>query len=170
MPSRVITVTIEIQQDTATGAWSAKSVNANPDKAKVKLGQGLWTLTYNLVLTRGAPAGAQLWFARNENGWGNVNPVTFKPLTESDVAFPSGWTEAQKQAFLTAAQTAVNGITSGSSDSNRAQATLTFDPAALESGQAFEIDLPYTIEYFINVSGVSWGPNSFDPEVDIDPT
>jgi hypothetical protein len=168
MPSRVITVTIEIQQDSQTGSWSAKSADANPDKLKIQLGQGVWTITYNLVLKRGAPASAQLWFARDENGWGNENPVTFKQLTEGEVAFPGGWTEAQKQAFLTAAQTALNGITSGSSDSNRAQAVLSFDPGTLESGQTLEIHLPYTIEYFINVDTVSWGPIAFDPEVDIE--
>ena len=32
-----------------------------------------------------------------------------------------------------------------------------------------EINLPYTVNYWINVQGVSWGPNRFDPEVDITP-
>lgn len=170
MPSVPVTVTVDIEQDPTSGWWVPKKVKANPDKAKVRLGQGSWTVDYALQIGhRGGAKDPQVWFARNESGWGNVNPMVFKPLTEADISFPSGWSDQQKQDFLVQAQAALNGVTSVPSNSNRAEASVTFDPDTLENGQALAIKLPYTIDYFINVAGVSYGPNRYDPEVDLEP-
>jgi hypothetical protein len=170
MPSVSVRVTVDIKRDSATGYWVAKKVKAKPDKAKVKLGQGSWTVSYALeVGDRGGAKDPQLWFARNESGWGNVNPIVFKSLTEADISFPSGWSSQQKQAFLAQAQTALNAVTSVPSNSNRAEAAVTFDPGTLEGGQELEIHLPYTIDFFINVEGTSYGPTKYDPEVDLEP-
>jgi hypothetical protein len=78
-----------------------------------------------------------------------------------------GWNTAQQTAFLTRLQTALNGLTA--SASSNSTVSLNINPATLEAGNAFQIDLPYTVNYFINVGGVSYGPNAYDPEVDILP-
>ena len=170
MPNKQVTITVAMTQDPNSNYWIPSSVSVSPDPVTIKLSQGTWTITFDMEAASGSPPSAQLWFARNQAGWGSLNPVVFKPLTEDDVDFPAGWSEAQKEAFLITAQNALNGVTSVPSNSNRSLATVTFDPTALEPGQQLDIRLPYTLDYFINVQGVSYGPNTFDPEVDIDPT
>lgn len=170
MPNKQVTITVTMVQDPETTYWMPSGASVSPDPVTIKLSQGVWTITFDLEAASGSPPSAQLWFARNEAGWGSMNPVVFKPLTEDDVDFPAGWTEAQKQAFLATAQTALNGVTSVPSNSNRSLASISFDPTSLEPGQQLDIRLPYSVDYFINVQGVSYGPYTFDPEVDIDPT
>jgi hypothetical protein len=70
---------------------------------------------------------------------------------------------------VAALQAVVDTLVPTTSGPNGEIATVAFDPATLEAGQAFEIDLQYSVNYFINVDGTSYGPNTYDPEVDIDP-
>jgi hypothetical protein len=163
-----VTITIGIAASDGP-QWVPTSQSADPDKVLVPLGRGPQTVTFTLQPASGSPATTQLLFAQNADGWGNTNPITFKPVTESDISFPPGWNEDQKAAFVAAVQTALDGVVPTSPPNSPSVATITFDPSTFEGGQALEIDLPYTVNYWINVQGISWGPNQYDPEVDIDP-
>ena len=164
-----VTITVVVGLNDGSPQYVPVSQSATPDPVSVPLGHGPQTVTFTLTPGSGSPATTALWFAQNADGWGNTNPITFKPVTASDISFPPGW-NAQRQAdFVAAVQTALNGVVPSSPPNSPSVATITFDPSTFEGGQALAIDLPYTVNYWINVQGVSWGMNVFDPEVDIDP-
>ena len=162
-----VTITIGVAASDG-GGWVPTTQSANPDKVKVPLGRGPQTVTFTLTPTTTSPPTTRFIFAQNADGMGNTPPITFKPVTASDIAFPQGWNAARQAAFVAAVQTALNGVVPSSPNSPNV-AQITFDPATFEGGQSLEIDLPYTVNYWINVNGVSWGMNVYDPEVDIDP-
>lgn len=160
-------VNVSIGVTQADSMYVPSSQTADPNAVPLQIGSGPQTITFNLMVASGAPAGTQLLFTQNADGWGNRAPIVFKTVTASDVSFPQGWNTAQQTAFLTRLQTALNGLVA--SASSNSTVSLNINPATLEAGNAFQIDLPYTVNYFINVNGVSFGPNAFDPEVDILP-
>jgi hypothetical protein len=164
-----VTITVVVGLNDGSPQYVPVSQSANPDKVLVPLGRGPQTVTFTLTPGAGSPETTTLLFAQNSNGMGNTPPITFKPVTASDIAFPQGWNAARQAAFVAAVQTALNGVVPSSPPNSPSVATITFDPSTFEGGQALEIDLPYTVNYWINVQGVSWGMNYFDPEVDIDP-
>jgi hypothetical protein len=165
-----VNITVGIQQNSENGWYYPSSVAAVPDKVPVPLGQGRQSINFQLQAAAGSPPTTKIFFTQNANGWGNVNGITFKPVAVADVHFPPhGWSSARKDAFVAALQAVVDTLVPTTSGPNGEIATVAFDPATLEAGQAFEIDLQYSVNYFINVDGTSYGPNTYDPEVDIDP-
>jgi len=164
-----VTITVVVGLNDGSPQYVPVSQSANPDKVLVPLGRGPQTVTFTLTPGAGSPETTTLLFAQNADGMGNTPPITFKPVTASDIAFPQGWNAARQAAFVAAVQTALNGVVPSSPANSPSVATITFDPATLEGGQALEIDLPYTVNYWINVQGVSWGMNVYDPELDLEP-
>jgi hypothetical protein len=164
-----VTITVVVGLNDGSPQYIPVSQSANPDKVLVPLGRGPQTVTFTLTPGAGSPETTTLLFAQNSDGMGNTPPITFKPVTASDIAFPQGWNAARQAAFVAAVQTALDGVVPSSPPNSPSVATITFDPATLEGGQALEIDLPYTVNYWINVQGVSWGMNVYDPELDLEP-
>ena len=163
------TVTITLGAQQVGNGYGPSGQSAAPNKLSLRLGRGPQDITFNLSVASGSPATTQMLFTQNANGWGNVAPITWKTITPSDVGFPPGWSAAQQAAFLASLQAALNGIVVSSPPGSPSTATLTLNPSTLEAGNGFQIDLPYTVNYWINVNGESWGPQRFDPEVDILP-
>ena len=167
MPS--VTITVVVGLSDGSPQYVPVSQSANPDKVRVPLGRGPQTVTFTLEPGDGSPPTTRFIFAQNVDGMGNTPPITFKPVTEADISFPPGWNDARKTAFVAAVQAALDNVVPASPPNSPAVATVAFDPSTFEGGQALEIDLPYTVNYWINVQGVSWGLNVYDPEVDIEP-
>lgn len=164
-----VTITVVVGLNDGSPQYVPVSQSATPDPVSVPLGHGPQTVTFTLTPGAGSPETTALLFAQNADGWGNTPPITFKPVTAADISFPAGWNAQRQAAFVASVQSALNAVVPSSPPNSPSVATITFDPSTFEGGQAFAIDLPYTVNYWINVQGVSWGMNVFDPEVDIDP-
>jgi hypothetical protein len=110
-------------------------LSADPDKVTVPLGHGPQSIVFQLQAATGSPATTKIFFTQNADGWGNVNGITFKPVSTSDVHFPQhGWSEARKDAFVAAVQGDSSTLVPATSGPKGEIATLTFDPSTLEGG------------------------------------
>lgn len=169
---RVVTFKIKVQPGGA--GYQPKKVTCKPAKLVVKTAAGVQDVTFSLVSDSGNPESTQLWFAREQNQWGNRPGVVVDPVNASHIHFPSSFPDSEKAAFVAAVQNRVSTyMRSTPSNDARSEATMTFDPGQVEPPSpypALEIDLPYTINYYINVNGISYGPYAYDPEMDIMPT